>query len=307
MNDSPCESENSIPSKRSARWWKLSIRTLLVTVAGIAVGLGWYINRVNQQRDSVQWIEANGGEVEYDFDSQVLFSNRAVIRMGRLKHDDPWIDFQHSAKRVRIAARDPNKRRLLNGNALGIFERGEPEYDDHCPVKIPLERLSGLRNLEGLAVHGVGSASLQPLASMSQLVVLELSGPMVSDLSVLAQFKKLERLTITKSSVGNLAPISHCNQLEMVLVESDQAYQFGSFEGLKRLEYLCLMGGSVEDFSPLQDAVGLRRLILRDVTVSNWKTLAQLKQLQLLGIDDDTFDQPTLKKLRAALPNTSVR
>ena len=276
--------------KQKHRWWRFSIRSLLIAITVIAIGLGWRVDRAFQQRAAVVWIEANGGKVEYDIDGQVLFAGRpTVIRSERLVHNDPSIDFLCTVKRVQISSSD--KPKSAYPQLLGI----------------PLEKLACLNGLEGLLVGGVDSDSLAPLAGMTQLKELWLTGKGISDISVVQNFKQLQRLMIHESHVKDLAPLGECEDLVYVSLESDQTYRFGSMAKLKSLENISLKGGQVDDFAALAEVESLQRLVLVNVQVTDWKSIAKMKQLVLLRIQGDKqLSHSDLKEIQKALPNTRL-
>ena len=53
------------------RWYQFSLRTLLVFVLLVSIGLSWFALKLQQarkQREAVRVIEKLGGEVEYDYE-----------------------------------------------------------------------------------------------------------------------------------------------------------------------------------------------------------------------------------------------
>ncbi len=286
---------STLPISRShanpkCRWLRFSIRGLLIVVTAFSIGIGWWVNRAHQQRAAVAWIEAHSGEVEYEFDDHILFSKNSV-RWHKLIHNDPSVNCLHTVKRARISSAE-NIDRML-------------ELQQHNVI--PLEKLAGLRGLEGLSVSGVESETLTPLAGMKRLKVLMLSGDTIADISIIRNFKQLQRLTITESHIKDLTPLGACASLESVAVGSDQTYLFGPMAKLKSLEYLVLMGGMVDDFSELVEVESLQQLIMRDVQVTDWNSLAKMKQLTVLSIRGDRqLNLANLVEIQKALPNTRL-
>lgn len=59
------ESQGS--KSRSRLWIRVSLRSFVVLLTIACLCLGWFVNRVRQQRRVVQWIEDAGGFVEYRY------------------------------------------------------------------------------------------------------------------------------------------------------------------------------------------------------------------------------------------------
>jgi hypothetical protein len=62
--------EDSRPAKPERRWYQFSLRTLLVFVAVVGVGLGWLggkVRRIRNEQNAVAEIQSIGGKVYYGF------------------------------------------------------------------------------------------------------------------------------------------------------------------------------------------------------------------------------------------------
>lgn len=60
------------PTKPKRRWFQYSLRTLLIVMTIIAVGLGWWSHKARQQREAVAALEKAGGLAVYDFQERQL-------------------------------------------------------------------------------------------------------------------------------------------------------------------------------------------------------------------------------------------
>jgi len=60
------------------RWFQFRLRTLLVAVVVVSLPLSWFavrMERARKQREAVEWVEANGGSVTYDYELKGVFSS----------------------------------------------------------------------------------------------------------------------------------------------------------------------------------------------------------------------------------------
>jgi hypothetical protein len=56
------------PARPRRRWFRYSLRTLLLAVTLVAVALAYWVNGAERQRRAVAAIEAAGGTVRYDYE-----------------------------------------------------------------------------------------------------------------------------------------------------------------------------------------------------------------------------------------------
>ena len=65
-NDQATPSD-AVPRKPRRRWLQVSLRTLLVVVTLLCIGLGWVVHRGERQRRAVAALKEKGGVVSYDW------------------------------------------------------------------------------------------------------------------------------------------------------------------------------------------------------------------------------------------------
>ena len=128
----------------------------------ICLWLGWFVNRVNQQRQTVQWVTELGGFVRYDYENP--------LRIAELPGPD-WLR-----------------------NLIGI------DY---------------FANVVMVDLSGAQVNDLTPLANLKNLETLYLSDTPVSDVKPLANLTKLKRL-ILNTQVSDVTPLTNLKNLKIL-------------------------------------------------------------------------------------------
>ena len=129
-----------------------------------------------------------------------------------------------------------------------------------------------------------GVSDLSPLAGLTGLVELDLSGNEVSDLSPLAGLTGLKRLNLSDNEVSDLSPLPGLAGLVELDLSSNEVSDLSPLSGLAGLADLDLSGNEVSYLSPLAGLTGLRWLNLWNNEVTDLSPLAGLAALESLGL-----------------------
>jgi Leucine-rich repeat (LRR) protein len=168
--DAPAEK----PAK-PRRWFRFSLRTLLivVTISSVPLGwVGWRLGQARRERATTTWIEEMGGEVS----RRSLFSGRV------------WsVSFQNTP----VSDLSP----LAELKSLETLALHNTQVSD-------LSLLAELKNLKQLYLSNMQVSDLSPLSELKNLEGLGLYGTQVSDLSPLAELKNLEWLGLEDTQVS---------------------------------------------------------------------------------------------------------
>ncbi len=146
-----------------------------------------------------------------------------------------------------------------------------------------LTGLESATNLTRLVINGPIS-DLSPLAGLTRLNHLELSGTSVSDLSPLADLTQLNHLSLDRAPVSDLSPLAGLAQLEYLNLSGASVSDISPLAGLNRLTDLFLYGNPVSDLSPLAGLTQLESLGLSNTPISDLSPLEGLTQLWSLGL-----------------------
>ncbi len=258
--------------KPARRWFRFSMRTMIVVVTAFCVWLGITSSRANRQRRAVEIIKKAGGTAYYDFDAD----DDGVLRTPPLSPSGPdWlrrsigIDYFSTVVRV------------------GLDDRKNPNDDAFAA----LADLPQLRNLF-LGGSAVSDAVMSRLKGLNQLHALIVVHSTVTD----AGWKAFERLTQLKS-----LRIDGLN-----FTDSSLVYVM-DLSGLRRL---FLIDTQVSDFgvtyiiglSQLEE-VALYRSKVSDAGICQLKSLSHLKKLT---IEKRKVTSAGVAALKRALPSLTV-
>jgi hypothetical protein len=184
------ETQNTNPkTTKSRRWFRFSLRTLLVMVTVMSVVLGWAAWELEQRRRekvAIAWVVEMGGDADF-------FFNDGDQRNWWEKTKDRWF-----GDRIRD---------------VSIYHR----------QRIDLSPLAEMEKLECLYLTLGQMSDLSPLAELKNLEVLWLFGnrflddtAQVYDVSPLAELKNLEVLWLTDTPVNDLSPLAELKNIIIV-------------------------------------------------------------------------------------------
>lgn len=125
--------EENKQSKRKRRSLRFSLRTFVIVLTILCVWIGWYLLRVEQQREAVKWVLENGGTVDYDYE----FDLNDVFIIGSQPSVPKWlynmlgVDYFSSATQVRAAStRVSDVTSLANLKNLKYLHLGNTQVND---------------------------------------------------------------------------------------------------------------------------------------------------------------------------------
>jgi Leucine-rich repeat (LRR) protein len=148
--------------------------------------------------------------------------------------------------------------------------------------------LSGIGSLESLRKLDLSLSryisDISPLAGMTKLETLDLSGNAISNISPLAGMTKLETLGLSNNQISDIRPLAGLTQLESLKLRSNPISDIEPLAGLTQLQYLDLYENEISDIEPLAGLTQLQYLDLYVNEISDIRPLAGLTQLQELEI-----------------------
>ena len=156
---------------------------------------------------------------------------------------------------------DPNLRSAIH-NALGLDRPVITQADMLRLEALPAERqditdLTGIEyalNLNSLGLQGNNITNLAPLATLTTLEYLYLSGNhSITDISPLSSLTGLKRLTLDFNRISDIRPLAGLTALTHLGLTYNSISDVNPLAGLYNLEVLHIQNNSIADHSPLDE------------------------------------------------------
>ena len=144
--------------------------------------------------------------------------------------------------------------------------------------------LASLTNLELLDLASTGVSDVSSLASLTNLERLYLASTFVSDVSSLASLTNLRTLYLGGPFVSDVSSLVSLTNLRTLYLSGTLVSDVSSLASLTNLRWLSLSGPAVSDVSSLATFTNLEELYLWGTDVSDVSALASLTNLEGLGL-----------------------
>ncbi len=220
------------------RWFRFSLRTMLLVITVFALWLGLHIHATRRQQQSVMAVQDAGGRVQYDYHYPKGRYGRNDVSYTATSRVPQWllgmlgVDFFHAVVEVDIS-RDYD------------YGRKNPDADDDL-----LRQLSGFPDLRRLELThcGITDEGLRHLPAFAYLERLELSYSSVSDdgLPYIGRLTSLTSLDLghTRVTGRGFHRLAELERLEVLILTltpiRDKA--LSSVEPLQRLRFVHVHG-----------------------------------------------------------------
>jgi hypothetical protein len=282
MTDVTMEKIN--PPKR--RWFRLSLRVLMLGMVIFACVLEWVVKRASVQREAVAAIEKTGGKVHYEWQripgkglnpqGQPIWPKWLVERLG--------VDYFGSVVLVNLG-RSATDEVMVHVGRLSRLE-GFSHGNAREITDVGAAQLAGLVHLDHVDLSNtkVTGKALAYFRGMNKLKGLHLIGLPITDadLENIAGLTALETLDLndTKATDNGLAHLARLVNLRQLRLRSLEITGPGlaHLQGMTQLRWLMLGRSKVHDLSSLPSLPTLQTLLL-DETLVNDDGLAQLPEL----------------------------
>lgn len=283
--------------KPKRRWFRYSLRTLLLLVGVAGAGFGWLgykVRQIQQQKGAIEAINKLGGRVHYDC---------------HVDSDGNLIDFPTPVGPVWL-------RKLMGdeslGNVVGV------NLSDAKVIGDGPSQLQGLNQVKWLALDNpyVTNADLVHLRRLTKIEALSLRTSQITDAGLvhLQGFTKLERLYLNDTQVtdAGLVFLRRLNQIRELDLCNTKVSNAGliHLQALTQLRKLFLGKTQITDVGliHLEGLSQLEELDLNNtqVTDAGLSFLAGLNRLQWLQLGITPVTDAGCDELQKALPNLEI-
>ena len=147
-----------------------------------------------------------------------------------------------------------------------------------------LALIAKLEKLERLTLSNCSLTTLSPLASMQNLLYLDVSGNTIRNLEPISSMNKLEALNIQRNAVNDLSAISNNQALLILDVSYNSLSDLSVAFGLSNLQWLNAQYNTVSDLSGISKLSKLLYLDVSNNTITDVTPLADCTKLENLNI-----------------------
>ncbi len=147
------------------------------------------------------------------------------------------------------------------------------------PNLTSLAPLARLTNLDSVNVTGTKVTDLHPLANLHKLESLTLADNPISDIEPLRTLTWLSNVNLSGTQVADLGPIKNALQLRTLSVDDAPIASLAAARW-PRLKRLSLKGTAITDLGPLANFTMLESLSFSDTLVVDLTPIARLSKLE---------------------------
>jgi len=140
----------------------------------------------------------------------------------------------------------------------------------------------------------------------SEVVLVNLQGKKIEDISPLQCLTKLKRLNLIGSQLSDISTLEKLTELDHLGLSLAQIHDLSPLKGLTNLEMLSLEGNHVKDLGPLKELKRLKELYFHLPKVRDFSDLNGLRNLKSLRISGTQIADQQVQKLQKALPNCYI-
>lgn len=148
-----------------------------------------------------------------------------------------------------------------------------------------IDPLAELINLKLLDLSGSGITDLTPIRNLTELVELNIAHTKVMDLSPLKYSAKLLRLDVSNTEVSDLMSLEKAKDLQQLKLAGSPVFDFNALSNFPKLQFLDLEATHITQLLPLENATELLELNVSKTLIQNLAPLQKLQKLTTLNID----------------------
>lgn len=150
-----------------------------------------------------------------------------------------------------------------------------------------LEVIYDLKNLKKLNLNGVGGIDYKQLATLDQLIGLDISAATLKQIDWLSKFADLKHLSLYGTYVEDLIPLKNLGALEELNISSCRIQDFTILKHFGELKKLHLQYiTAFDNLGVLQNNQKIEYLNLEETSIASLNELSFAKQLKYLNLNN---------------------
>lgn len=149
-----------------------------------------------------------------------------------------------------------------------------------------LTPLAALTNLRYIYISGKKFSDLTPIRNLIDLYQLTLTAGHINDITPLANLKNLERLSLDQLQISDLTPLAGLVKIRTLSLSRSKVNDLNYLVGLTRLEFLDISNTALNNLEPLCGLTNLKRLVMNGTKVSDLSPLAGLINMEWLVLSE---------------------
>ena len=154
-----------------------------------------------------------------------------------------------------------------------------------------LKTLSLTQNVDVSGIRTI--TTLEPIAELSELSVLNLSGTNVDDLIPLRNANKLKVLKLAETRIYDLSPLKYDLTIQELDVAHTDVDDLGILQTLNKIEKLNISNTRVTKLKPVENCLGLTHLIADGSKINQIQSLGKLENIVALDISNTSVKDLT--------------
>lgn len=247
-----------------------------------------YTSKINEKETlrnwwnslSSNWKTRLGGDIKL-YDS-IPLSTVSLITEADFVASYPVIDSVVGATEMRDKI-FKNDMAELDAKLKLVTQKQRVDVSD-IPEIISVEPVAELSDLAWLDISGTSIEDISPLRNANKLKTLRANNTLIEDLSALKYCLTLEELEVANATLDDLSVLANLPNLQKINLSGTQVNRVNGLKNCPNLTSLNLGGTRISNIGIVQDLPLLKNLDISNTAVRDLNPISELKDLQSLNI-----------------------
>lgn len=150
-----------------------------------------------------------------------------------------------------------------------------------------------VKNISRVMGRGKGIKNLAGLEHCTALMLIDLDGNEISDLSPISKLSKLQSVTLSGNKINDIAPLKELTAMQLLDLSRNEVADLSPITAMKNLRTLYVANNKLSSLAPIAeltkiwslDASANQLTDLTPVSGLSWLTMLDLRQNQIKSLD----------------------